>query len=192
MPGGAARPPIRSNAMSKLTTVLAVLALFATGILFHRLSVVEQRIAKYEGGGRTEAAPAAGNGAMDQEEEIEVAEIMGRMERHHAKWWVAGREGNVELAGFYLHELEEAMEELAEAHVVEDNGVDVSANMRTYGLPIVKELERKLKKDGVAAMHADADVLVATCNSCHVASGFPFIKVRVPSGATFPGQDLRP
>lgn len=178
--------------MSKLTAALAIIALIATGVLFHRLSVLEQRIASYEGSGRTEAAPAAGDGHVHEKEDIEVAEIMGRMERHHAKWWLAGREGNAELAGFYLHELEEAMEELAEAHVVEDNGVDVSANMRTYGLPIVKELERKLKQEGVAAMHADADVLVATCNSCHVASGFPFIKVRVPSGAVFPGQDLRP
>lgn len=178
--------------MSKFTTVLALLALLATGLLFHRLSEMEQRLARLEGRPSTETAPAAEQAHAGEADDIEVAEIMGRMERHHAKWWAAGRAGNAELAGFYLHELEEAMEELAEAHVVEDNGVDVSANMRTYGLPIIKELERKLKQEGVTAMHADADVLVATCNSCHVASGFPFIKVVAPNTAVFPGQDLRP
>lgn len=42
--------------------------------------------------------------------------------------------GNAGLAAFYLHELEEAMEELVEAAVVDD-GVDGSAQMRLFGLP---------------------------------------------------------
>jgi hypothetical protein len=177
--------------MSKLPVLIALLALLVAGGLYLRVSQLEQRLVRLDGGHHG-AAPAAGAMAHEAEEGIEVAVVMGRMERFHTKWWLAGGEGNAALAAFYLHELEEAMEEVAEAHVVEDNGVDVSANMRTYGLPVVKELERKLKEQGVAAMHADADVLVATCNSCHVATGHSFIRVQVPQGITFPGQDFRP
>ena len=66
---------------------------------------------------------------------------MGRIQRYHQKLWLAGEAGNTELAKFYLHEMEEAMEEIAEGHVVEDS-VDVSANMRTYGLATVELVEK--------------------------------------------------
>ncbi len=170
--------------MSKLNTFLIVLALLGVAVVFHRQSGLEERIGLLEKG--------QGSGASMVTAELEVAEIMGRLERHHAKWWRAGHEGNAELAAFYLHEMEEAMEELATAGVVEDSGVDISAMMRTYGLPAIASLERSLQEDGVAAMHAGADVFVATCNSCHVATGHGFIRVKVPTDAAFPGQDMRP
>ncbi|MCW5898486.1 MAG: hypothetical protein KIT10_04365 [Flavobacteriales bacterium] len=129
-------------------------------------------------------APATG-------QPMEVAVHMGRLQRYHQKWWAAGRAGNAELAAFYLHEMEEAMEEIAEADVV-DEGVEVSKHMRTYGLPMVAELERLLKEQGVAEMTAQGDMLVNACNSCHAITGHPYLRIQVPESVHFPDQIFTP
>lgn len=129
--------------------------------------------------------------ATEEHEEIEVAVHMGRIQRYHQKWWAAGHAGNAELAGFYLHEMEEAMEEIALARVV-DEGIDISAHMRTYGLTTLEGLEKKLKEEGVAAMHADAGLLANTCTTCHVACGHPYLRIVPPTAVVIPDQDLAP
>ena len=129
--------------------------------------------------------------AHEDHEEIEIAIYMGRIQRYHQKWWAAGQAGNAELAGFYLHEMEEAMEEIATARVM-DEGVDVSAHMRTYGLAAVEALEKKLKEEGVAAMHADAGLLAKTCTTCHVECGHPYLRIVPPTAVHFPDQDFAP
>jgi hypothetical protein len=116
---------------------------------------------------------------------------MGHIQRYHQKWWGAVQAGNAPLAAFYLHELEEAMEDIAEGGVIDD-GVDVSAHMRTYGLPAVEQLERLLKEEGLAAMAARGELLVNSCNSCHAATGHDYIRIRVPEEVHYPDQDLSP
>ncbi len=123
--------------------------------------------------------------------ELEVAVYMGRMQRYHQKLWAASRAGNAELAGFYLHELEEAMAEIAEAGLV-DEGVPISEPMRTYGLVVVEALERTLETQGVEALHASADMLVNACNSCHSITGHSFIVIQEPVDPQFPDQNFVP
>ncbi len=129
--------------------------------------------------------------AHEEHEEIEVAIYMGRIQRFHQKWWAAGKAGNAALAGFYLHEMEEAMEEIATARIV-DEGIDISAHMRTYGLATVEGLEKKLKEQGVSAMHADAALLANTCNTCHAETGHPYLRIVPPTAVFFPDQDFAP
>lgn len=124
-------------------------------------------------------------------EEVEVAVHMGRIQRYHQKWWAAGKVGNAELAAFYLHELEEAMEVIAQARLMED-GVDLSAHMNAYGVKTIEALEQVLKDQGVAAMHAESATLVNSCNGCHVATGHSFIRIQVPTAVDFPDQDFSP
>lgn len=127
----------------------------------------------------------------EEHEAIELAVHMGRMQRFHQKWWAAGQAGNAELAGFYLHELEEEMEVIAEGSVVDD-GVDVSAQMKIYGVPTIEALEKKLKEEGVKAMHDDAALLANSCTSCHMACGHPYIRIVPPTKVDFPDQDFLP
>ncbi|MBK9176642.1 MAG: hypothetical protein IPM46_09975 [Flavobacteriales bacterium] len=122
---------------------------------------------------------------------FEVAVYMGRIQRYHQKWWLAGKMGNAELAGFYLHEMEEALEAIADADVEED-GVKLRPLVESYGLASIERLEAKLKAEGVAAMHADAGQLVLNCNACHVASGHSFIRIQEPDEVSFPDQDFAP
>jgi hypothetical protein len=78
-----------------------------------------------------------------------------------------------------------------DAKAMED-GNDISALMRTYGISTVELLEKQLKEEGVAAMHANAELLANTCNSCHVSSGHAFIRIQVPTTVHFPDQDFAP
>ncbi|MEO8590056.1 MAG: hypothetical protein ABI432_11835 [Flavobacteriales bacterium] len=133
-------------------------------------------------------APAA-ESEEEHDEPLEVAVYMGRIQNYQQKLWAAGEAHNVELATFYLHEMDEAMEAIADAHVVED-GIDFSAQMRIYGLPVVEDLQARLKKEGLASVHADSEVLANTCNSCHVACDHGFIRVQVPTSVSYPGQDF--
>lgn len=162
--------------MQRLPLVLALLALVLS--LFTLLR------------GEEDAAHTAQ--AVDHHgEHIEIAVHMGRIQRYHQKLWAAGREGNAELAAFYLHELEEAMEEIAEADVEED-GVRISPHMKAYGLGTVEALERILKEDGVEALHASSQLLVDACNACHAATGYSFIRIQVPGTVHYPDQDFAP
>lgn len=157
--------------------LIALAALIGLFFAMQRIGELERRIGSRE----------AGVG----DKHIELAVVMGRIQRYHQKLWASGQAGNAELAAFYLHELEEAMEEVVDAQVVED-GIDISALMRTYGISTIELLEKKLKEEGVAALHADAELLVNTCNSCHISSGHAFIRIQVPTAVYFPDQRFEP
>ena len=113
----------------------------------------------------------------EEEEHVEVAIQMGRIQRYYQKWWAAGRAENAELAKFYLHEMEEAMEVVSDGNV-SNEGVYVSNFMRIYGEKAFEKLETMLKRGSFNAMLAQGHLLVANCNACHVASGNSFIRIK--------------
>ncbi len=170
--------------MKQISLLFSIIALVGVGIL-----LFGSEEAKPD---RAHTATHSGNMAdHDDEEHLEVAIVMGRIQRFHQKFWLAARAGNKELVEFYLHEMEEAMEEVADAGVIEE-GIDVSEQMRIYGLSAIEELEKKMKSDGVEAVLSDGELLVNSCNSCHRTSGYPQIKIQVPQGDAFPDQDFAP
>ncbi len=172
--------------MRRLPLLLSIAALALSLFLFYRLTVLEGRASAPKEGPQ---APVVDD--EEEDDEIELAVTMGRIQRFHQKWWLAGKSGNSELSKFYLHELEEAMEEVADAHVV-DEGKDISAAMETYGLPEIARLEHLLEKEGVAAMHGQADMLAKTCTSCHAVTGHSYIRIVAPTDVSFPDQDFSP
>ncbi len=168
--------------MKRLPLLLSVAAVIGVVFLFYRFSALEQRPVKAE---------ALVHAEDEEHEEIEVAVFMGRIQHFHQKWWLAGKAGNAPLAKFYLHEMEEAMEEIADANIIED-GVDLSEQMRTYGLTTVDHLSETLEKQGVTMMHAEAEMLANTCTSCHMVTKHPYIRIKVPADVSFPDQDFGP
>jgi len=163
--------------MRILPLLVALVAVVVAFLAMQRVGELESKLTE------PAAAPTEGH--------YEVAVVMGRIQQYHQKWWAAGQAGNVELAAFYLHELEESMEEVVEAGV-QDDGIDVSQAMSTFGLPAIAELERLLKEEGVQAMHAKGAILVNACNACHQATGHAYIRIQEPSTVLFPDQDFRP
>lgn len=167
--------------MRKLPLILASAALLGVVVLFYRVSRI----------GPVSPQPVAVEEDHYGTEDLEVAVIMGRIQRYHQKLWLAGKEGNTELARFYLHEIDEAMKEISEGGVV-DEGVNVSDQMEIYGLPIINKLTEVLDSNGVVAMHGRAGELVGACNACHASTDHGYIRIQVPSAVNFPDQDFAP
>jgi hypothetical protein len=172
--------------MKSASLFLSLVLLVAIILLAHKVNTLERQLASPHAA----AAPAAEGGATAHDDEhIEIAVVMGRIQRYHQKFWLAGRSGDHALVEFYLHEMEEAMEEIADGALVED-GVDVSDHMRTYGLATVHHLQQLLATSGVQAVQGEGELLVNSCNSCHVATGHEMIRIRVPGAFSIPDQDL--
>jgi hypothetical protein len=169
-----------------LSLAISLIALLGVIVLF-----IRERPAPGEESGSSTAPAAREVHDGHHEGELELAVVMGRMQRYHQKFWLATKAANPELAAFYLHEMEEAMEEVAAAGIVED-GFDVSAGMRTYGIDVVEHLERLLEDKGLSALQEQAGMLVGACNSCHAASGHGMIRIREPREFEVPDQIFEP
>jgi hypothetical protein len=119
------------------------------------------------------------------EHDLELAVFMGRMQIFMNKLYFSGIANNAELIEFYLHEIEEAMEEVEHANIIDD-GVDISANMKLFGVNQIENLENSLKS-GQDFKEAYG-VLVTSCNNCHTASKHPFIIIKEPTNPVLDNQ----
>jgi hypothetical protein len=113
---------------------------------------------------------------------------MGLMQRHLQKLDLSVQAGNETLAGFYIHELEELIESIADAGVVY-HGYPVGAMTETQLPPAIETLEAALG----AGADADAAVgeLVDRCNACHAATDRPWLVITRARGNPF-NQDFSP
>jgi len=139
----------------------------------------------------TTARTSQGGSEGAEEVELEVAVYMGRIQQYTHKLWAAGTAGNLPLANFYMHEIDEAMEDLELANI-DDDGVPVSMHMKTYGLKTVDAFAAELKANGLKDFNGQFETLVNTCNSCHDKCGYPFIHVSLPTSVPEGMLDFRP
>lgn len=115
--------------------------------------------------------------------------FMQNMQAHHAKLYYAGLNGNWDLAGFELHELEERLEEVAELIGVH-NEVDLAKLIPALMQPSIEKLEKTIEAKDAALFSGDYSSLTESCNSCHVASKYSIIRIQVPTPGAFPNQDF--
>ncbi|MBL8002896.1 MAG: hypothetical protein JNL05_13150 [Flavobacteriales bacterium] len=143
--------------------------------------------------GRLEARvnELAAKGGTAPVAEPEVAVHMARIQVYMDKLYWAGMAGNRELADFYRHEIKEVMEVVAGAGIVED-GIDVSANMRTIGIQAIDAMKMHLKEKGLDGFRDQYGALVVACNGCHAASAHAMIRVQEPTENRFTGQAFTP
>lgn len=123
----------------------------------------------------------------EKSEEPEIADFMLYIQHFHHKLYLSAKAGNASLCKFYLNEMGEKMQEISQANIW-SNGVNISLNMRTYGLQMVDQF---LKKDP-QSIFKSFDDLSQACNSCHAASKHPDIKIKTPVNADYPNQDFMP
>ncbi len=114
-------------------------------------------------------------------------DLMGSVQIHHNKLWFAGTNENWPLAEFAMHEIEEIFEDMRVYH---------PDRAETQVLPMIDP--------ALAAMHTAIDgqnselfkegylTLSNTCNTCHAATNFEFIKIVVPTTPAFSNQDFNP
>lgn len=120
------------------------------------------------------------------ENEVELVALMGRMQVFMNKLYFAGINENTELRDFYIHELEETMEEIENGEVMHE-GVNISQNMQMYGTAQLEVFEEALA-DGSKDFNSAYNGFVNACNSCHTASKYPFIIIKAPTKPVFDNQ----
>lgn len=130
----------------------------------------------------------AGAGEGDDVNADALVVQMGQMQRHLHKLDLSVQAGHGELAGFYVHELEELVEALADAGVVY-GGHPVGAMTAAQLTPAIETLEAALEDGGDA--DAAMNGLVRGCNACHEATGRPWLKMTRARGNPF-NQDFAP
>lgn len=126
-----------------------------------------------------------------ESEELEVAVLMQRFQWNVNKLYFAGMANNKPLANFYLHELEESMEELAE-HPIEENGQRLDELVRAWGLAPLESLEDSLEKTDPKGFKLAYEAFIKNCNGCHISSGHPYIRIVLPSQPVMDNQDFNP
>ncbi|MGK0362209.1 MAG: hypothetical protein ACI9U2_004529 [Bradymonadia bacterium] len=132
---------------------------------------------------------AAQPAVADEAGEVELSPLMLRLQIHMDKLYWAGKAQNWPLAAFYTHELNETLETITKAKIV-DEGVNVSvlANPMLAGALGGLDSAVKAKRGFVAKYEAT----VQACNGCHAATKHEFIRIQVPTRPIFSNQVYAP
>ncbi|WP_448519745.1 hypothetical protein [Rhodoflexus sp.] len=116
---------------------------------------------------------------------------MVQVQVYHAKLYFAGAAKNWDLAAYYVHELEEALEDVEKYHP-EHEGVKIAELIRAIALPHVEKVEKTVEQKDAVAFSAAFSKLTASCNQCHQATGKAIIRIKTPPNAGLPNQDFTP
>jgi hypothetical protein len=116
-----------------------------------------------------------------------LGEMMTGMQLHHAKLWYAGVNDNWPLADFEIKELFETVADIQ--HYNKDRAEVKLIPMVTS---VLTDLNNKIKQKDAVGFKSSFQLLTNTCNSCHMATGFDFNVITIPSGLPVTNQDFIP
>jgi len=116
-----------------------------------------------------------------------LGQAMGRIQLYANKLWFSGDAENWPLASFYVHELEETMEEV-KAHRREEGGQRVDKLIVDFGLQPLEEVETAVESKDVHAFRLSYENLITYCNACHVSTAKPYIRIKNPERPAFDNQ----
>ena len=119
---------------------------------------------------------------------FEVADVMTKLQRNMNKLWFAGSSQNWVLANFYVKELEEAEDVIAEQNVV-DESYNLSQLMKVMGKPSIKELASTINAQDQAKFKEKYINVVNNCNACHASTKHEFLVIKQPTAPAYDNQD---
>lgn len=124
----------------------------------------------------------------DGQHHKQLAEIMYLNQRYMDKLYFAGMNQNWELAEFYHHEMDENMDLLLGERMMEDsiNLTEVAKNMYT---PASKELDKAIEAKDTTLFIKGYNIMIRSCNNCHIATNHEFIKIIVPEEPSIKNQE---
>jgi cytochrome c553 len=117
-----------------------------------------------------------------------LATLMERMQTYTHKLQLSITARNAPLAGFYLHELEETAEFIAE-HIESYHDQPIGQLTEQMLMPAVELLEDAVDDGDWAASDQRFGAMLEACNACHVASGHGAVRIVPASGNPF-AQDF--
>lgn len=116
----------------------------------------------------------------ESEVHYELAKAMGYLQTYTHKLYLAGKNENWELSDFYAHEIEETIEEVEEANVIDD-GKDISALIGSMTKASFEMVEQSIDDEDSEAFAKSFKLLIASCNACHQATEYEFITIEIPT-----------
>jgi hypothetical protein len=105
-----------------------------------------------------------------------LAVLMERLQTYTHKLQLSIAARNQPLANFYLHELEETSEYVAD-NIERYDQYPVGQLTREMLLPMIEQLEEVVATGPWEMSELRLKDVVFACNACHVATGFGFIRV---------------
>lgn len=114
---------------------------------------------------------------------------MGQMQLFLHKLSLSVDAGNSELADFYAHELEEAIETAEGIEKYHD--IPVGQLTEAMLVPSFEAFENALEGDEPEKVQSRMEGLIEACNACHQATGYGFIHIQ-PSDANPYMQSFEP
>jgi len=106
--------------------------------------------------------------------------LMMELQHRHATLWFAGEAENWPLVDYFLHEMEELIEDIEEIHPVYRE-VPVAEMLAEMTVPAIELLEEAVEREDRGAFVAAYDRLTAACNACHVASDRDAVVMQRPT-----------
>lgn len=113
--------------------------------------------------------------------EVELASLMGELQRHSAKLGYSIAGSNGPLAEFYLHELEEVLEKVYELE--EHDGMPIGAPAGVIMRQLVIDLDERLDSAEWPSAERSYRALIAGCNRCHTATEHAFLEILPATGS---------
>lgn len=101
---------------------------------------------------------------------------MSRMQYFAHKLGLAVSADNPVLQGYYVHEVEEIIEQVTQ--VEQYKGIPVGQLIRDTLIPTFELLEDTIEKGDAAATDAAYDKLLEACNACHKAADHAYIHIQ--------------
>ena len=167
--------------MKSAQSLIIILLLFSTVFLFYKQDKIKQELNET----RSTLPLKSANSTIEESTETHVGVYMQQFQYYVTKLYFAGINKNTELQEFYIEELEEYMEELAEKNVFDD-GINISQNIELYGLKSLSTFEKQLEM-GIDFNESYSNLLNG-CNSCHKVSKHSFIHITIPKNNGFNQQ----
>jgi len=110
-------------------------------------------------------------------------EIMGFIQHHHAKLWFAGRNENWDLASFEIHELTEGFDDV-EKYQHKRKEAEIISMIK----PSLDSVRKAVEEKNISQFKDSYKELTNTCNSCHIATNYEFIEIKVPDFQPYSNQ----
>jgi hypothetical protein len=124
------------------------------------------------------------------EAHVHIIDYMIQMQYFANKVYYAGINNNSDLLGFYIHEMEEVMEDL-EGHDLQKDGISVSKNLKLFGIEPLELFEQNIK-NSPEQFTAHYDAWINQCNACHGVFKKPFIQIIRPQAPIATNQRFEP
>lgn len=119
---------------------------------------------------------ALGAHAALASDEADMIGTMGQMQLFLHKLSLSVNAGNIELADFYAHELEEAIE--AAEGIEKYHEIPVGQLTESMLVPTFEAFEKALDGEDADQVRSQLGEVIQACNACHQATGYGFIDIQ--------------